>query len=168
MTNAVHVRRGNRSLLHLQLQQPKTESPAESCCLLMARLKPETTFCCLSPCCVQVRHGGTIAQDIIRGLAYLHARGIVHGRLKTPNVLLNRAGVAKVADAALGSLLSHCKASSGTGGSGHSPGRPGAFTAWMAPEVPPPPPCRRSRAACAEQQDVLQTLVLPSGRTCPR
>ena len=73
-------------------------------------------------------------------MAYLHARGIVHGRLKTTNVLLNRAGVAKVADAALGSLLSHCKASSGTGGSGNSPGRPGAFTAWMAPEVCPSPP----------------------------
>ena len=106
----------------------------------MTRLRLETVFCCLSPWCVQVRHGGTIAQDIIRGLAYLHARGIVHGRLKTTNVLLNRSGVAKVADAALGSLLSHCKASSGTGGSGHSPGRPGAFAAWMAPEVRPPSP----------------------------
>ena len=48
--------------------------------------------------------------DIASGLGYLHNQGLVHGRLKSTNVLMNRAGVAKLTDVALPKLLSHCKA----------------------------------------------------------
>lgn len=58
---------------------------------------------------MQVRYGRTVALDVAQGLAYLHARGIVHGRMKSSNVLMNKAGVAKICDVALAEMLSHCK-----------------------------------------------------------
>lgn len=58
---------------------------------------------------MQKEHGQTVALDIAYGLAYLHSQGLVHGRLKSTNVLMNKAGVAKLSDAALGRLLIHCK-----------------------------------------------------------
>lgn len=42
-----------------------------------------------------------MALDIARGVAYLHANGIIHLDLKSPNVLLDAAGNAKVADVGL-------------------------------------------------------------------
>ena len=58
---------------------------------------------------VQREHGQTVALDIASGLGYLHSQGLVHGRLKSTNVLMNKAGVAKLSDVALNKLLSHCK-----------------------------------------------------------
>ena len=58
---------------------------------------------------LQREHGQTVALDIAHGLGYLHSQGLVHGRLKSTNVLMNKAGVAKISDVALPKLLSHCK-----------------------------------------------------------
>lgn len=58
---------------------------------------------------MQVQHGRAVGLDIAKGLAYLHSQGIVHGRLKSSNVLMNKAGVAKVSDPHLHLLLSHCR-----------------------------------------------------------
>ena len=58
---------------------------------------------------LQIKHGRTVGLDIARGLAYLHSQGMVHGRLKSSNVLMNKAGVAKLSDPHLLSLLSHCR-----------------------------------------------------------
>lgn len=60
---------------------------------------------------MQREHGQTVALDIASGLGYLHSQGLVHGRLKSTNVLMNKAGVAKLSDVALNKLLSHCKTS---------------------------------------------------------
>lgn len=60
-------------------------------------------------CFMQREHGQTVALDIATGLGYLHSQGLVHGRLKSTNVLMNKAGVAKLSDVALNKLLSHCK-----------------------------------------------------------
>lgn len=45
--------------------------------------------------------GRGVALDIAKGVAYLHASGIIHLDLKSPNVLLDAAGNAKVADVGL-------------------------------------------------------------------
>lgn len=42
------------------------------------------------------RHGRRIALDVARALAYLHAKRLVHLDVKSSNVLLSRAGTAKV------------------------------------------------------------------------
>ena len=39
-----------------------------------------------------------IAADILRGLAYAHAKGIIHRDIKPANILVTRDGVAKIAD----------------------------------------------------------------------
>lgn len=43
-------------------------------------------------------HAVRVARDVARGVAYLHARDIVHRDLKSPNVLLSHSGQAKVGD----------------------------------------------------------------------
>ena len=39
-----------------------------------------------------------VALDVAKGMAYLHARGVLHRDLKPANILLSEAWVAKVAD----------------------------------------------------------------------
>ena len=42
-----------------------------------------------------------VAEDVVRGLAYLHAQGVVHRDIKSANILLDGEGRARVADAGL-------------------------------------------------------------------
>lgn len=49
--------------------------------------------------------GKTIALDIALGLRYLHKHDIVHLDLKSPNVLLNSSGQAKISDVGLARTL---------------------------------------------------------------
>jgi len=45
-------------------------------------------------------------RDILRGLCYLHARGVIHRDIKPQNILLNGDGVAKLADFGASVLMS--------------------------------------------------------------
>ena len=47
---------------------------------------------------VYMRRGREIALDVARGLFFLHSRRIVHNDVKSPNVLLTRECLAKIAD----------------------------------------------------------------------
>ena len=81
------------------------------------------------------RLGRSIALDVARGLAFLHADNIVHFDLKSANILLDRHNRAKLADVGLAKTLTHYH------GSDHlstfmATGDLGTF-AWAAPEVCP-------------------------------
>ncbi|OQU87390.1 hypothetical protein SORBI_3003G268800 [Sorghum bicolor] len=73
------------------------------------------------------------AADVARGLAYLHARNVVHGDVKARNVVVGADGRAKLAD------FGCARAVGGSGsGSGAASARPtiiGGTPAFMAPEV---------------------------------
>lgn len=43
--------------------------------------------------------------DVLRGLHFLHSKRIVHMDLKSPNILLTRHGVAKLADVGLAKVI---------------------------------------------------------------
>lgn len=58
----------------------------------------------LQPCMLICR-GQRIALDIAVGLRYLHDHDIVHLDLKSPNVLLNGNGQAKLSDVGLARML---------------------------------------------------------------
>ena len=45
-----------------------------------------------------------LASEIYDGLAHIHAHGIIHGDLKPANVLIDKAGRAKITDLGTGSL----------------------------------------------------------------
>ena len=84
--------------------------------------------------CLVIKDGGPtrwalqIAENVGRGLAALHARGIVHRDVKPHNVLLTKSGQAKLSDMGLSKRLVPEQASFETaGGAGGSPG-------WQAPE----------------------------------
>ncbi len=70
------------------------------------------------------RRGRRVAADVARGLAFLHARRIVHFDLKSPNILLDKCGTAKIADAGLARFLA----------ADYVTGVVATF-AWSAPEV---------------------------------
>jgi hypothetical protein len=71
--------------------------------------------------------GRRVAADVARGLAYLHARRVVHLDLKSANILLTRAGVAKIADVGMARVLQASCLSAAAAGAG--------TFAWSAPEV---------------------------------
>ncbi|KAK9812123.1 hypothetical protein WJX73_009346 [Symbiochloris irregularis] len=74
------------------------------------------------------RRGQEIALDVARGLFFLHSRRIVHNDVKSPNVLLTRECLAKIADVGLAHPLlsrSHMTATGGIRGT----------WAWQAPET---------------------------------
>ncbi|KAJ5072443.1 serine/threonine-protein kinase tnni3k-related [Anaeramoeba ignava] len=72
------------------------------------------------------KHQYEIALDIVRGIYYLHANKIVHRDLKTPNILLDRHGDAKIADFGLSKTVNAART--------HLNTLVGTFN-WMAPEV---------------------------------
>ncbi|KAG6851417.1 hypothetical protein C0991_009316 [Blastosporella zonata] len=45
-----------------------------------------------------------LADDVGKGLSYLHEKGIIHGDLKGPNILINAAGRARLADFGISSI----------------------------------------------------------------
>ncbi|KAK9812352.1 hypothetical protein WJX73_004586 [Symbiochloris irregularis] len=73
------------------------------------------------------QRGKSIALQVARGLFYLHSNGIVHLDIKSPNILLNQAWQAKIADAGLARTLMSKSHLSRTvlGGTYH----------WQAPET---------------------------------
>lgn len=76
---------------------------------------------------------------VLHGLAYLHARAILHRDIKGANVLVDAGGVCKLADFGASKLV---ELSGGSVGGGDSVASPGALNYslkgtpyWMAPEV---------------------------------
>ncbi len=61
-------------------------------------LLPSVPYICLN-------RGRSIAIDVLRGLHFLHSKRIVHMDLKSPNILLTRHGVAKLADVGLAKVI---------------------------------------------------------------
>lgn len=47
---------------------------------------------------LSLREAGPLMLDVLEGLDYIHARGVLHRDLKPSNILLTRAGRAKIAD----------------------------------------------------------------------
>jgi Protein tyrosine and serine/threonine kinase/PAN domain len=73
------------------------------------------------------RRGKRVMQDVARGLRYLHSKRIVHFDLKSANILLSRAGTAKLADIGMARVLHKSYLSMVSSGLG--------TFAWSAPEV---------------------------------
>lgn len=48
-----------------------------------------------------IGRGARVAMDIACGLVFLHSKSIVHLDIQSPNILLNRYGLAKIADVGL-------------------------------------------------------------------
>ncbi len=77
--------------------------------------------------------------DVARGLHYLHSKRVVHFDLKSANILLSRAGTAKLADIGMARVLnkSYLSVISGMG-----------TFAWSAPEV-------LAGKRCTEKADIF-------------
>lgn len=73
------------------------------------------------------RRGRRVMEDVARGLAYLHSKRVVHFDLKSANILLSRAGTAKLADIGMARVLHKSYLSMVSSGLG--------TFAWSAPEV---------------------------------
>ena len=71
--------------------------------------------------------GRRVMEDVARGLRYLHSKRIVHFDLKSANILLSRAGTAKLADIGMARVLNKSYLSMVSSGLG--------TFAWSAPEV---------------------------------
>ena len=64
-----------------------------------------------------LRRGAQVALDVLQGLEYLHGQNIAHLDLKSPNILIDRDGVAKIADVGLSKLVGTRQATATTAGS---------------------------------------------------
>ncbi|KAG5637385.1 hypothetical protein H0H81_004762 [Sphagnurus paluster] len=73
-----------------------------------------------------------LANDVLEGLSYLHNNGIIHGDLKGPNVLINNAGRAYLADFGISSGMD-AKILAWTSHSSMS--SKGGSVRWQAPEL---------------------------------
>ncbi|KAG6826273.1 hypothetical protein H0H92_000466, partial [Tricholoma furcatifolium] len=73
-----------------------------------------------------------LAADVANGLSYLHDLGIIHGDLKSDNVLIDPAGRARLTDFSLSSVADSNIVSWTSQSSGHSRG---GSIRWMAPEL---------------------------------
>ena len=82
--------------------------------------------------------------DVAKGLRYLHSKRVVHLDLKSANILLSRAGDAKIADVGMARVLSRSCLSAMSAG--------GTF-AWSAPEV-------LAGRRCTEKVDVYSWGVV--------
>ena len=71
------------------------------------------------------RRGRAVALDVVRGLAFMHSKKVMHLDLKSANILLGRDGTAKVADVGLAKILTRDNTHVST---------EGTFD-WAAPEV---------------------------------
>lgn len=72
-------------------------------------------------------------EQVLQGLAYLHAQGIVHRDIKGANILTNKEGLVKLADFGVAARLSG-RTSHEQGDDGDS-AQPVGTPYWMAPEV---------------------------------
>lgn len=97
---------------HIALSKWNTSSAAKhqlSTPSLRARLElpPVVPYVCgfRFVCCCACSRGKSIAMDVLRGLHFLHSKRIVHLDLKSPNILLTRHGVAKLADVGLAKVI---------------------------------------------------------------
>ncbi|KAF9167539.1 hypothetical protein DFQ26_004311 [Actinomortierella ambigua] len=72
---------------------------------------------------------GRIAQEILRGLSYIHEEGVIHRDLKSQNVLLNRHNEAKICDFGLAKVKMSSLSKSSVDRSAKGTLR------WMAPEL---------------------------------
>ena len=95
-------------------------------CLLMEYMERGSLFSRLGDDPLSPDQQRSIALDIVRGLSYLHAQGIIHGDLKSANVLLDSNYQAKLTDFG----LSHTRASSIV-----AVGKQSQAIQWMAPEL---------------------------------
>lgn len=88
--------------------------------------------------------GAQCLVDVARGLHYLHSRRVVHFDLKSANILLSRAGTAKLADIGMARVLnkSYLSVISGLG-----------TFAWSAPEV-------LAGKRCTEKADIFSFGVV--------
>ncbi|KAG6916783.1 hypothetical protein DXG01_005365 [Tephrocybe rancida] len=73
-----------------------------------------------------------LAMDVGNGLKYLHDNDIIHGDLKSPNVLVDSAGRARLADFGISSVLD---ADIVSWTSQQTPSSKGGTVRWRAPEV---------------------------------
>ncbi len=95
-------------------------------CLLMEYMEHGSLFSRLEHTALDPEQQRSVALDVARGLLYLHTQGVVHGDLKSANVLLDRHHQAKLTDFG----LSHTRASSIA-----SMGQKSQAVQWMAPEL---------------------------------
>lgn len=85
------------------------------------------------------RRGRRVMEDVARGLHYLHSKRVVHFDLKSANILLSRAGTAKLADIGMARVLNKSYLSVVSSGLG--------TFAWSAPEV-------LTGRRCSEKADI--------------
>ena len=69
--------------------------------------------------------------QVLQGLEYLHAEGVVHRDIKGANILTTKQGVVKLADFGVATRLGSLGRGAGSGAGGPVVGTP----YWMAPEV---------------------------------
>jgi len=86
-----------------------------------------------------------IALDIIHGLDYLHSQGVAHLDLKSPNVLIDRDGTAKIADVGLSKLVGTREATATSAGS----------LLWAAPEQ------IEMKVSCSLSLSLFSSFVYP-------
>eukprot|EP01059_Diplonema_ambulator_P009796 TRINITY_DN19772_c0_g1_i1.p1 TRINITY_DN19772_c0_g1~~TRINITY_DN19772_c0_g1_i1.p1 ORF type:complete len:413 (+),score=16.82 TRINITY_DN19772_c0_g1_i1:71-1240(+) len=80
---------------------------------------------------LSIPHIRNYTKQMLRGLAYLHSRGVAHGDIKGANILIGLKGVVKIADIASNRALEAQIAGGDTGGYNTLIGTP----AYLAPEV---------------------------------
>jgi len=88
--------------------------------------------------------------DIVSGLVYLHLMHIIHGDLKSGNILVNNSGHACLADFGLATVM-HGITTPPTTSTTHS-GR--GTTRWMAPELFDPERFGRDSCRHTEESDI--------------
>jgi serine/threonine protein kinase len=76
-----------------------------------------------------------LAREICEGLAHIHAHGILHGDLKPANVLIDKAGRAKITDLGTGSLTAARESRARRNASAGIQAPPGTTMPYIAPEL---------------------------------